>query len=176
MGVKLEAKGGCVKESQPFGTAVYAAGASLAGPGAPESAYGAEGNADLGSRRPRGRREQLPGRAGRAASRRLLGEKAFHSVPFCSILFRFLSGAWDVLVRIWEDLIHEWEEMERIWEGMEHRSGRWRLRRGGVICQVAVLPMGKILARVFVRCQAEVGRGCCSGKGSSNPSTSSGHA
>ena len=46
------------------------------------------------------------------------------------------------MVRIWEDLIHEWEEMERIWEGMEHRSGRWRLRRGGVICLVAVLPMG----------------------------------
>ena len=41
---------------------------------------------------------------------------------------------------------------------MEHRSGRWRRRRGGVICQVAVLPMGEIIARVFVDCQMPCGK------------------
>ena len=155
MGVKLEANEGGVKDSQPtYGTAGYAVDAGLAGPGAAEAVYGAEGHADLGSGWPLG----VPMAASRGDEGRRAGGPWAKK---CFILFHFVPFPIWGLGRLGTDL-----------GGFDTRMGRngTRLGRNGTpvwalaaAARRGCLPgrgaaHGGIIARAFVRCQMPCGR------------------
>ena len=151
MGVKLEANGGGVKDGQPFGTAVYAAGANLAGLGASDAWHGAEGNADLGSRRPSRAPRAASRGAGRAASRGLLGDEVFHFVPFPIWGLGCLGtdlGEFDT--RMGRNGTHLGRNGTPVW-ALAAAARRGYLPGRGAAHE-------GIIARAFVRCQMPCGR------------------
>ena len=110
----------------------------------------AEGHADLGSGWPL----RAPGTASRGrwqgGEPGALGRK---SVPFCSILFRFLSGTWDVLgtdlggfdTRMGRNGTHLGRNGTPVW-ALEAAARRGCLPGRGAA-------HGGIIARAFVLCQ-----------------------